>query len=85
MQLLKQWYIGKKEQLSEELQMRMLRAIRKIKMVMDVDAMTSMYTRYLFQEKQTVYLENVVKDLETSLTQLTNTAEIPKVIYQNAS
>jgi uncharacterized protein (UPF0305 family) len=65
--------------------MRMLRAIRKIKMVMDVDAMTSMYTRYLFQEKQTVYLESVVKDLQTSLSQLTNTAEIPKAYQKKES
>lgn len=79
MQLLKQWSANEKQKVSEQTQVRMLRAIRKIKMVMDVDAMTSMYTQYLFQEKQGVYLENVVKDLQTSLSQLTNTAEIPKV------
>jgi hypothetical protein len=28
-----------------------------------------------------VYLESVVKDLQTSLSQLTNTAEIPKDNY----
>lgn len=48
-------------------------------MVMDVDSMRSMYSQYLFQQKQVVYLEAVKKDLQISLSQLKNTAEIPKV------
>lgn len=85
MQLMKLWFKSKKEQVSEDLQFRMLRAIRKTKMVMDVDSMKTMYTQYLFQEKQTVYLEQVNKDLHTSLTQLNNTAAIPKVTNHSAS
>jgi hypothetical protein len=80
-QLMKLWYRGKREQVSEDLQFRMLRAIRKIKMVMEVDSMRTMYTQYLFQDKQILYLEQVKEDLQTSLTQLNNTATIPQVMY----
>jgi hypothetical protein len=80
---MKLWYRGKREQVSEDLQFRMLRAIRKIKMVMEVDSMRTMYTQYLFQDKQILYLEQVKEDLQTSLTQLNNTATIPQVMYHH--
>ena len=82
-QLMKLWYRGKREQVSEDLQFRMLRAIRKIKMVMDADSMRTMYTQYLFQDKQILYLEQVKEDLQTSLTQLNNRATIPQVMYHH--
>jgi hypothetical protein len=54
-------------------------------MVMDVDSMRSMYSQYLFQQKQVVYLEQVKKDLQLSLAQLKNTAEIPKAYQRKES
>ena len=61
------------------MQKRMLRQIRKLEMVMDVDSMREMYSQYMFQQKQVNYLETVKKELQISLSQLNNTAEIPKV------
>lgn len=61
------------------MQKKILRAVRKIKVVMEVDSMRSMYSEYMFQQKQVTYLEAVKKDLQVSLAQLKNTAEIPKV------
>jgi hypothetical protein len=38
-----------------------------------------MYSQFLFQQKQVVYLQAVKKEMHLSLSQLKNTAEIPKV------
>lgn len=73
------WFAGRRAEIGPDLQKRMLRQIRKIKMVMDVDSMRGMYSQYLFQQKEVVYLESVKRELQTSLSQLKNTAEIPKV------
>ncbi|KAG0616647.1 hypothetical protein M758_5G131400 [Ceratodon purpureus] len=79
------WFAGKRAEIGPDLQKRMLRQIRKIKMVMDVDSMRAMYSQFLFQQKQVAYLQEVKKELHTSLSQLRNTAEIPMAYQRRES
>lgn len=51
--------------------------IKRIKIVMEVDSMKAMFNTYLFQEKQTNYLQQVKEDLQTTILQLQNKAEAP--------
>lgn len=61
---------------SPEQQKRILQAIEQIKQVMEVDSMKAMYTQYVNQEKQSVYLAQVYKELKATISQLRNEASM---------
>ncbi len=43
---------------------------------MEVDSMKAMYTQYVNQEKQSVYLAQVYKELKATISQLRNEASM---------
>jgi hypothetical protein len=55
----------------------MKKAIKEIKMVMEVDSMREMYQEHLLQEKKTMYLKEIHEELKKTLSQLRNEAPIP--------
>jgi uncharacterized protein (UPF0305 family) len=61
---------------SPEQQKRILQAIEQIKRVMEVNSMKAMYTQYVNQEKQSVYLAQVYKELKATISQLKNEASV---------
>lgn len=67
---------GLKTGISLETQAKIMEEIKRIKTVMEVDNMKSMFNQYLFQEKQTNYLQQVKEDLTMTILQLQNKVEV---------
>ncbi|KAL3675359.1 hypothetical protein R1sor_025307 [Riccia sorocarpa] len=62
----------KKKLVSPELELKMLRAIREIKDIMEVDSMRQMYHQFILQEKQSAYLDQIYVELKRTVDQLKN-------------
>ncbi|BBN18345.1 hypothetical protein MPTK1_8g01800 [Marchantia polymorpha subsp. ruderalis] len=63
---------SRKKLVSPELEKKILKAIKEIKEVMDVDSMRQMYHQFILQEKQTAYLDQIYVELKRTVDQLKN-------------